>query len=92
MKLHKHFLDNDIKQASYEYWKHLDLMSSVARYMAIGDIKNAKLLSVELTKAIHEMDKLNDKKLQLDRHNEIVKMMNEQGVQIQFLRGIHFDN
>lgn len=92
MKLHKHFLENDIKQASYEYWKHLDLMSSVARYMAIGDVKNAKLLSVELTKAIHEMDKLNDKKLQLDRRNEIVKMMNEQGVQIQFLRGIHFDN
>ncbi|WP_121615249.1 hypothetical protein [Virgibacillus halodenitrificans] len=88
MKLENHFLPEDISDASKEYWAVLDLMAAIMRKINDSDIEIAKHFSIDLTKSLHELTKLSDKKYKQDRYQEMINEMKEQGIHIELVRGL----
>lgn len=88
MKLHKHFLNSDLDQASREYHCTRDLIVLIRKNLMDGNIEQAKQLSIELTRSLHELSKLADKKLEQDKFNHLIEMMGAAGIHVQVLRGV----
>ncbi|MFC2948570.1 hypothetical protein [Virgibacillus sediminis] len=86
MKIEDHFLPEDIKRASEEYWCVMDLLSDVMDNVFAGDIEMAKHRSIDLLKSIHELSKMSDKKTATDRRLEMVNELNAAGVNIELVR------
>lgn len=86
MRLHKHFLPPDLKQASEEFWCAKDLLEVITNEIEQGNLELAKHRCIDLTKSLHVMSKLSGNKYRIDRHNEIIKRMNEGGIHVQILR------
>ncbi|MEN2765800.1 hypothetical protein [Ornithinibacillus xuwenensis] len=91
MKLHQHFLPQDLKQASEEYWCVVDLLEVITKDIQKGDIELAKHRSTDLTRSLHEMSQLAHKKQIVDRHREIVKQMHHDAIQFQIMRSVYSD-
>lgn len=73
MKLHNHFLSSDLEQASREFHCTKDLLVEINRNLRHGKIEKAKHLSIDLTKSLHELTKLAEKKINLNRLNYYMK-------------------
>lgn len=86
MKLHKHFLPEDIRHASEEYWCVMDLLTEIMTKLQNGEMESAKHRSIDLTKSLHELSMLSGKKYTIDRRNEIVNQMNAAGVHVELVR------
>lgn len=88
MKLHEHFLNSDLDQASREYHCTRDLIVLIRKNLIDGNIEQAKQLSIELTRSLHELEKLSEKKTEQDKVNRLVEMMGAAGIHMQVLRGV----
>jgi len=88
MKLHEHFLNSDLDQASREYHCTRDLIVLIRKNLIDGNISESKRLSIELTRSLHELEKLSDKKLEQEKVNHLIEMMGAAGIHVQVLRGV----
>lgn len=86
MKFEKHFLPNDISQASSEYWCAMDMLTRTLEKLQAGNIEGAKQDSTDLLKSIHELSKMSSEKHQIDRVNKMVNQLNTSGVHVELLR------
>ena len=91
LRLHQHFLPEDLEQASKQYWCLIDLLTVITKEIQRGDIVAAKYRSTDLTRSLHELSKLADKKQVVDRHNALVQQMIHDGVHIQVIRRLHHE-
>ena len=89
MKLHKHFLQQDMVQASKEYHSYKDLLAIVDRELDRGDIESAKHRATDMLLSLQELSKLSYKKYNLERQNKLMEQMGAAGISIQLVRG-HF--
>jgi len=90
MNLQKHFLPKDIKKASEEYWRTMDLLSCTMEHIQSGDIDTAKHHSIELLLSIHKMSKMSSKKYAADREF-LVNNLNNMGVHAELVRRSYLD-
>jgi len=81
MKLHDHFLNNDLDQASREYHCSRDLIVLIRKNLIDGNISESKRLSIELTRSLHELERLSAKKLEQDKVNHLIEMMGTSSIQ-----------
>jgi len=91
MKLHKHFLPEDLGQASREFWCIKDLLQKITFLIEEGEIEKAKRLSIDLTRSLHELSRLSAKKYEQDQMNQIVEMMGSAGINVQVIRKLHHE-
>ncbi|WP_188453767.1 hypothetical protein [Virgibacillus oceani] len=97
MKLHNHFLKDDISKASEEYWRAMEALSNTMTLMNQGRISEAKHVSIGITKALHEQEKLTDKKRQsvkeknLSNIESLIEELEAKGVHIRVVRGLHHE-
>lgn len=89
MKLHKHFLPQDMVQASKEYHCYKELSALVDREIERGDIESAKHRATDMLLSLQELSKLNYKKHKLERQNKLMEQMGAAGISIQVVRS-HF--
>ncbi|WP_164219311.1 hypothetical protein [Virgibacillus sp. YIM 98842] len=83
MRLHKHFMPEDLKQASKESWCAKDLLQLISELLEAGEVEKAKHYSTDLTKSLHELSKLADKKRIAESY---AKMLRQMGVQGELIR------
>ncbi|WP_106494931.1 hypothetical protein [Lentibacillus sp. Marseille-P4043] len=86
VKLEKQFLPDDIYRASQEYWCSLDLQCMIAEKLVSGDFDAAKNMSIDLTKSLHELSKMSDKKHDQDELNTLMDELIQQGVAFELVR------
>lgn len=86
MRLHEHFLKSDLHQASREFWCVKDVLKAIHEELSKGNAEKAKHLSIELTRSLHELSRLADKKYEMDRINRLVEQMGTAGINIEVLR------
>ncbi|MGX9931990.1 hypothetical protein PD280_06290 [Virgibacillus salarius] len=86
MNLEKHFLPNDIKRASEEYWCVMDLLSMIMKLTNEGNIARAKHLSTDLTKSLHELEQMSSKKYKEDKLHTLVQELAQRGVDVEVVR------
>lgn len=86
MKLHEHFLKEDLYQASKEFNCFKDCLELTMIHVNNGDVELAKQRSIDVTKSLHEMSKLAQKKNDIERRNMLVRHMQQQGIDIQLIR------
>lgn len=86
MKLHKHFLPQDLEKASREYHCYKDLLIRMQVEADSGRMEQAKLTSIDLTKSLHELNKLLEKKYQHEKMLRVAEMMGTAGVHVQVVR------
>lgn len=91
MRLHEHFLKDDLDKASEEYHCFKDCLSLMVTHIEDGNIELAKQRSIDVTKSLHELSKLADKKNKADKQNMLVQYMIQNGISIQVLRR-HFND
>lgn len=87
MKLHEHFLKEDLYQASKEFNCFKDCLELTMIHAKNGDVELAKQRSIDVTKSLHELGKMAYKKTQVDRRNEMVRQLQQRGIDIQVVRG-----
>lgn len=87
MKLHEHFLKEDLYQASKEFNCFKDCLELTMIHANNGDVELAKQRSIDVTKSLHELSKMAYKKTQVDRRNEMVRQLQQRGIDIQVVRG-----
>jgi len=89
MKLHRHFLPQDLNQASREYHCTRDLLIKVSHELQHGNIEKAKHLSIDLTRSLHELERLADNKHEQDKVNHLIEMMGTSSIHaIHRFRGV----
>lgn len=86
MKLHEHFLPNDLYNASKEFHSFKDCLELVTAHIDNGDVELAKHRSVDMIKSLHELTKLARKKNEVERRNKFLEQMGAAGVNIQVVR------
>lgn len=91
MRLHEHFLNEDLHTASKEYHCFKDCLELTVLHLENGDVELAKQRSIDVTKSLHELSKLADKKNKADKQDMLVQHMIQQGINIQFIRR-HFND
>lgn len=79
MRLHKHFMPEDLKQASQESWCAKDLLQLISELLESGEVERAKHYSADLTKSLHELSKLADKKRKAESYAAVLRQMDMQG-------------
>jgi len=91
MKLHESFLKEDLFQANEEYVCFRDCLELMIEHIQEGEMEQAKQRSIDVTKSLHELSKLAQKKNELERRTKLVRHMQEQGITIQIVRR-HFND
>src|SRR5699024_3676857 len=91
MKLHERFLKEDLLQANEEYVCFRDCLGLMVDHVLKGEIEQAKQRSIDVTKSLHEMSKLAQKKIDFERRTELIKQMQEHGITVQIVRR-HFND
>lgn len=91
MKLHKHFLKEDLYDASKEFNCFKDCLVLMNEQVECGDIEKAKQLSIDVTKSLHELSKMAHKKMQTDRSIDLINQLKQRGINIQVIRGFMHD-
>lgn len=86
MNLEKHFLPDDIKRASEEYWCVMDLLSMIMKLTNEGNIAKAKHLSTDLTKSLHELERMSSKKYNQEKFSELLLELSQRGVDVEIVR------
>ncbi|MGY0692658.1 hypothetical protein ACW2QC_07665 [Virgibacillus sp. FSP13] len=86
MKLHNEFLPENIYQASQEYWCGMDLLCVIMDKLNSGDFETAKNMSIDLTKSLHELSLMSDKKRNQDKLNTLMDALVKQGVTVELVR------
>lgn len=79
MRLHKHIMPEDLKQASKENWCAKDLLQLISELLDAGEVEKAKHYSIDLTKSLHELSKLTYKKRKAESYAAILRQMGTQG-------------
>jgi len=90
LNLEKHFLPLDIKKASEEYWRTMDLLSITMEHIQQGDIETAKHYSIDLLLSIHKMSKMSSEKYAVDREF-LINSLNNMGVHAELVRRHYLD-
>lgn len=75
MKLHEHFLSTDLEQASKEYSCAKDCLMLINTYLEQGDIEKAKQRTIDMLHSMHELSKLEDRKLSFERNKHLFNGM-----------------
>jgi len=75
VKLHNHFLKEDLEQASKEFECVKDLLIAINDEVQSGNMEKAKHLSIDLTKSLHELSRLAEKKKKMDDINYYMKKL-----------------
>jgi len=88
MRLHDHFLPEDLEQASREHWCAKELLDRISLLTDVGEIEKAKHLSIDLTRSLHELSRLSDKKKEMDKVKRLFEQMNMNGINVQVIRRI----
>lgn len=91
MKLHKHFLPQDLPQASKEYWCFKDLLLKITTEIENGNIEKAKHHSLDLTRSLHELSRLSAKKYEQEKVNHLIEQMGVAGINVQVIRKLHHE-
>ncbi|MGM8212601.1 hypothetical protein ACLIBH_07385 [Virgibacillus sp. W0430] len=88
MKLHEHFLPNDLYEASKEFHSFKDCLALVTAHIDKGEIEIelAQHRSVDMIKSLHELVQLARKKNEIDRRNRLLEQMGAAGINIQVVR------
>ncbi|MDY7044397.1 hypothetical protein RVS70_09285 [Virgibacillus sp. M23] len=86
MNLEKHFLPDDIKRASEEYWCVMDLLSMIMKLTNEGNIAKAKHLSTDLTKSLHALERMSSKKYNQEKFSELLLELSQRGVDVEIVR------
>lgn len=86
MRLHEHFLPGDLEKASKEYHCIRDLLIDINLELKKGNSERAKQLSIELTRSLHELTRLAEKKSDLDRISTYMEQLGAAGINIQVVR------
>jgi len=89
MKLHEHFLPEDMKEASKEFWCIKDLIIKLKLQLDRGNTEGAKHTSIDLTKSLHELTKLSEKKYRQEKNQEVVNLMAVTAVHFEVLRSLN---
>lgn len=91
MRLHKHFLKEDLGQASRQYHCFKDCLKLMISHLQNGEIERAKQRSIDVTRSLHELSRLSAKKYEQDQMNQIVEMMGSAGINVQVIRKLHHE-
>lgn len=86
MELHKHFLEQDLKQASIHYSCFKDCLKSVTDHVEKGDVELAKHRTQDMLLSLHELSKLSDKKYNQEKFQPLIRQMMQQGIDIEVVR------
>lgn len=86
MRLHKHFLPQDLGQASKQYHCFKDCLELMIRHLENGEMEKAKHRSIDVTRSLHELSRLSAKKYEMDKVNQLVEQMGVAGLNIQVIR------
>src|SRR5699024_7627857 len=89
MKLHNHFLPDDMEEASKEFWCIKDLIIKLKLQLDRGNTEGAKHTSIDLTKSLHELTKLSEKKYRQEKNQEAVNLMAVTAVHFEVLRRLN---
>lgn len=91
MRLHEHFLPQDMIEASKEFWCVQDLLMQLEMELENGQVHDAKMTSVDLKKSLQELTKLAEKRYQKEKMNQIAEMMGAAGIHIEVIRKLHHE-
>jgi outer membrane protein assembly factor BamD (BamD/ComL family) len=72
-------MPEDLKQASQESWCAKDLLQLISESLDAGEVEKAKQHSIDLTKSLHELSKLADKKRIAESYAHMLRQMDMQG-------------
>jgi len=86
MRLHKHFLSSDLGQASRQYHCFKDCLQLMVQHLEKGEIEKAKHRSIDVTRSLHELNRLSEKKYEQDQMNRLIEMMGASGIDVQVVR------
>jgi len=86
MKLHKHFLEKDLALASRHYHCFKDSLELVTMHLENGNLELAKQRSIDVTRSLHELCRLAEKKNEVDRIGFYIEMMDNSGQAMQIIR------
>ncbi|MEN2466716.1 hypothetical protein [Ornithinibacillus sp. JPR2-1] len=84
-------LPQDLKSAKQHLKCYEECKELADVHVKHGNYDMALHRLTDAIKSIHELSSLARKKRFIDRHNELVKRMSQEGIQIQIIRGIHHD-
>lgn len=91
MRLHKHFLPQDLAKASKHYHCLIDCLELVTLHLNKGNVELAKQRSIDVTRSLRELCKLAEKKYEVDRMNFYTEMMGASGINVQVIRKLHHE-
>ncbi len=91
MNLHKHFNEQDLKQASIQYECLKKCVASVKEHASNGDLEFARKRGQDMMNSLSELMNLNAKKRADDEVKGIADQMIQQGLNVQAVRSFYHD-
>lgn len=88
MKLHKHFLPQDMVQASQEFHSAKDCLELVDLHLIAGDVASAEERVYDVLASLKVLARLAELKKRADRRNKLLNMMGQAGIDVQLIRKI----
>lgn len=79
MRLHEHVLPKEMVQGSKEKHCAEDLLKLITKQLKEGKIEAAKLNSIDLTKSLHELSKMKDRKRTSEKYDALLSYMGFEG-------------
>lgn len=91
MNLHKHFNEQDLKQASIQYECLKKCLASIKKHTSNGDLELARKRGQDMMKSLSELMALNYKKQADDEMKTIADQMIQESINIQTVRSYYHD-
>ena len=89
MKLHNHFREKDLLEASKQYHCFKDLLALIDREAKRGDMQSAILRTEDMLKSLEKMAELSAEKYNEDRYQSLMKQREQKGIDAKILL-LHF--
>lgn len=88
MKLHKHFLPEDMVKASQEFHSVKDCLQLINLHLRVGDIHYAEERTKDMLFSLQELSRLADKKESKSKFDSLLEYLQARGINAQVVRMI----